>query len=205
MHLEGGAAPIPARALGRRWLRSEALPGLVLALTSTFCLFAAVATTTVPAPQAMPRRGIASAAGTIPDRGTPIRIPIVTASASEIRCLARAMWHEAGSEPREGQIAVGEVVLARTKDSRFASTACAVLRQASQFSFVHHGSIPAVPEEHAEEMTALARKVIAGVASSRVGPKSGRALFFHATWAKPVWRHDMKQVARIGGHVFYRG
>lgn len=176
-------------------MRSHALPGLILGLSSTFCLFASIATTTSPPPKPAPRHGTASAAG------TPVRVPVVvTTSASELRCLARAMWHEAKGEPLEGRIAVAEVVLARKGDSRFASTACGVVRQASQFSFVHRGSIPSVPIEHADEMTELARGVVAGTLSSR----ARKSLFFHATYVRPSWRTKMTQVARIGGHVFYR-
>lgn len=109
------------------------------------------------------------------------------------------MWHEAEGETVEGKIAVAEVVIARTSDSRFPSTICGVVRAANQFSFVHGGVIPIVPAEHADEMTALARKVAAGLAKSR----AVKSLWFHATYSKPVWRHDLRQIARIGGHVFY--
>jgi spore germination cell wall hydrolase CwlJ-like protein len=128
-----------------------------------------------------------------------VHVKASTFSASDLRCLARAMWHEAEAEPVEGKIAVAEVVIARTNDRRFPSTICGVVRAANQFSFVHGGVIPIVPAEHADEMTTLARKVAAGLTKSR----AVKSLWFHATYSKPIWRHDLRQIARIGGHVFY--
>jgi N-acetylmuramoyl-L-alanine amidase len=187
-------------------LRSDALPGLLLGLTSTACLLACVATASRSGPPARtPTRTTASTAASFDPASTisalrrATRTSRPTYSTSDLRCLARAMWHEAQGEPMEGKIAVAEVVIARTGDRRFPSTVCGVIRAANQFSFVHGGIIPIVPADHADEMTALARKVASGLAKSR----AVKSLWFHATYSKPAWRHDLRQIARIGGHVFY--
>jgi len=47
----------------------------------------------------------------------------------EIECLARNIFYESGSEPREGKIAVGMVTINRSQDDRFPNTICGVVHQ----------------------------------------------------------------------------
>jgi len=53
--------------------------------------------------------------------------PIV--NPKELACLARNIFYEAGSEPKEGKIAVGLVTLNRAQDGRFSPTICGVVNQ----------------------------------------------------------------------------
>jgi spore germination cell wall hydrolase CwlJ-like protein len=118
----------------------------------------------------------------------------------EIRCLARALWFEARGESEAGQIAVAQVILARTRDHRWRRDVCATIRMAKQFSFVRDGRSPPIPDpDDAQRMTDLVRDVASG--SRRSGIRG--ALYYHATYAHPSWRHALKPLGRIGHHMFY--
>ena len=118
----------------------------------------------------------------------------------EMRCLAGAIYFEARGESLEGQLAVGEVVINRSKSGRFPSSYCGVVYQPSQFSFVRGGSMPAVRTNSQDWREAIAVAHIAhqGAWESEVSD----ALYFHATHVSPRWR--LKRLARLDNHIFYR-
>lgn len=156
------------------------------------------------APTAIPSR---SASVTIPvpalvrPKAEPAdRVDVAAYSRAEIRCLARAMWNEAGNQSREGKIAVAEVVIARSKDRRWKGSLCQTIRMAAQFSFVRNGrTVPLDDPKTAQSMMDLARAVAAGKVSSR----AKGALYYHADYAHPVWRHGLRRKIAIQTHVFY--
>ena len=118
---------------------------------------------------------------------------------SELHCLATGVFFESQGEPLEGQLAVAQVILNRASSGRFATTACGVLTQPSQFSFVRRGVIPVAPRT-AGWRTAVAIARIAR-ANDWQSPAPG-ALFFHARYVSPGWTRPV--VARLGNHIFYR-
>jgi N-acetylmuramoyl-L-alanine amidase len=118
----------------------------------------------------------------------------------ESECLARAVYWESKGEPLEGQLAVARVIINRAQSGRFASTLCGVVRQRSQFSFVHGGNIPAAPQGSRDWQTAVA---IARIAEARLADcAASQALFFHARYVHPSWH--LTRVAELGHHIFYR-
>ena len=117
-----------------------------------------------------------------------------------MRCLAAAIYFESKGEPLEGQLAVGRVVVDRSKSGRFPSTYCGVVHQPSQFSFVRGGQIPAIRTASAAWRTAQAIAKIAHDGSWQ-SPAKG-ALFFHARYVSPGWR--LQRVAHVNNHIFYR-
>jgi N-acetylmuramoyl-L-alanine amidase len=118
----------------------------------------------------------------------------------ETDCLARAVYWESKGEPLAGQLAVADVIINRAESGRFASTLCGVVRQRSQFSFVHGGYIPPAPQGSAQWRTAVA---IARIARGNLaGADAPQALFFHARYVHPGWH--LTRVAALGNHVFYR-
>ena len=123
----------------------------------------------------------------------------VDATEAEIDCLMSAVYFEARGEPREGKIAVVEVVLARRESGRWPSTACAVISQRAQFSFVRRGHIPDVPAASESNLRSLVLDVLSGRESS----SAKGATFFHATYSRPSWRHRLRHVSQIGRHMFY--
>jgi hypothetical protein len=115
-------------------------------------------------------------------------------------CLAGAVYFEAKGEPLHGQLSVAEVILNRARSGRFPTSACAVVKQRGQFSFIRGGRFPAIAR------TSLAWKRAVAIAHIAVrdladGP-APKALFFHAKRVSPRWR--LTRVAAVGNHIFYR-
>lgn len=120
----------------------------------------------------------------------------------ELRCLAGAVYFEARGEPLEGQLAVAEVIINRSQDGRFPASYCGVVYQRSQFSFVRNGRMPRIATGSAAWNNAVA---IAQIAHRNLfQSKADDALFFHARYASPSWRHQKTALATIDTHVFYR-
>ena len=126
-------------------------------------------------------------------------------------CLATAIYYEAGGEPQAGQLAVAQVVLNRLRHPRFPKSVCEVVYQGAggvsghsggcQFTFACDGSLVRRPDAaglaHARAVADLAlHGAISGLA--------GQATHYHTVWIVPVWAHEMRKVAIIGHHVFYR-
>lgn len=117
-------------------------------------------------------------------------------------CLARAVYFEARGEPLEGQLAVAQVVINRSRDPKFAGTICNVVREPAQFSFVRSGRIPNpnVGSDAWPKAVAIAHIALAGIKHSRVSD----SLYYHATSVSPLWRNAFSRKAKIGRHIFYR-
>lgn len=129
--------------------------------------------------------------------------PESTASetSEDINCLAGAIYFEAGNEPLDGQLAVGRVIVNRTRSGRFPTSYCGVVYQPSQFSFIHGRHMPAIKTESRKWQNALA---IAHIAHDNRWKSSAEgALFFHAARLGSRWQ-DKVRVAQIENHIFYR-
>jgi len=139
-------------------------------------------------------------AAPVPDVPAPRRAESAAMDA-ELECLAGAVYFEAKGEPARGQLSVAKVILNRTVSGRFPRTACGVVRQRGQFSFVRGGRFPAIARASAawKQAVAIARMARDGSVES----PAGKALFFHARYVSPGWR-GVTRVAAIGNHVFYR-
>jgi N-acetylmuramoyl-L-alanine amidase len=118
----------------------------------------------------------------------------------ELNCLAGAIYFESKSETLPGQLAVGRVVVARSKSGRFPNSYCGVVFQRSQFSFVRGNAMPGIAKASRQWKNAVAIAQIAHSGSWQ-SPVEG-ALYFHAARVSPGWR--LTRVGRIDNHVFYR-
>ena len=149
-------------------------------------------------------------ADTPTDSAAPIRASSLTALVDaqpqpadlsrELNCLAGAIFFEAKSESLPGQLAVGRVIVARSKSGRFPNSYCGVVFQRSQFSFVRGGGMPAISRSSRQWKNAVAIARIAHEGSWK-SPAEG-ALFFHAAYVSPGWH--LTRIARIDNHVFSR-
>jgi len=119
---------------------------------------------------------------------------------AELNCLAGAIYFEAKGESLPGQLAVGRVVVARSRSGRFPASYCGVVYQPSQFSFVRGRSMPGIDRSSRSWRNAVAIAQIAHEGSWK-SPVEG-ALFFHAARVSPGW--NRARIARIDNHVFYR-
>lgn len=119
---------------------------------------------------------------------------------AEHECLAGAVYFEAKGEPLHGQLSVAEVVLNRVRSGRFPASACGVVKQRGQFSFIRGGRFPAIARNSLAWKRAVAIAHIA-VQDLADGP-APKALFFHAKRVSPRW--CLTRVAMVGNHIFYR-
>jgi N-acetylmuramoyl-L-alanine amidase len=126
--------------------------------------------------------------------------PRLTDLPRELNCLAGAVYFEAKSESLIGQLAVGRVVVARSRSGRFPNSYCGVVFQPSQFSFVRGGGMPGIDRRSRQWRNAVAIAQIAHAGTWR-SPVEG-ALFFHATHVSPSWKRA--RMAKVENHVFYR-
>jgi len=126
---------------------------------------------------------------------------------SDLECLTEAVYYEARSETPLGQAAVAQVVMNRVKHPAYPKTVCGVVFQGShrrtgcQFSFTCDGSMRARRETEAwQRARSIAARTLAGVVLSDVGS----ATHYHTIQVSPAWGAQMRRVAQVGLHVFYR-
>ncbi|WP_114954150.1 cell wall hydrolase [Sphingosinicella terrae] len=125
----------------------------------------------------------------------------VETAGREQDCLASAVYFEARGEPIEGQLAVAEVVLNRTRSGRYPGTICEVVTQPWQFSFVRRGIIPAANRQSEAWRRAVAIARIAEIRASRLLPEN--VLWYHADYVSPSWGRRLARNTKIGLHIFY--
>ena len=135
------------------------------------------------------------------------QLEVAAIRAEDRKCLAQAIYYEARSESRVGQLAVADVVLNRVDSVHYPDTICDVVFQGSerrtgcQFSFTCDGSMKARLNKRLwKESDDLAGAVLAGL---RV-PVSRNATHYHADYVNPPWAKRLTPTATIGTHKFYK-
>jgi N-acetylmuramoyl-L-alanine amidase len=119
----------------------------------------------------------------------------------QANCLATAVYFESRGESLEGQLAVAHVVMNRASSGQYPTSWCEVVKQKAQFSFVRHGSWPAIRDiESWRTAEAIARIAIANAVPSIPND----VLWYHANYVSPSWGSRLSQVQQIGVHIFYR-
>jgi spore germination cell wall hydrolase CwlJ-like protein len=125
----------------------------------------------------------------------------------ESKCLAEAVYYEARGESLEGQMAVAEVVVNRTRSGIYPSTNCGVIYQGAdrstgcQFTFTCDGSLGRQPRGASwQQSEMIAAQVMMGIAR----PITHHATHYHTIEVAPVWSASLVQTTRIGSHIFYR-
>ena len=127
----------------------------------------------------------------------------------QLDCLARNIYHEAGSEPFEGKVAVAQVTINRAESGQFPSDICQVVHQKNvvyekvlcQFSWYCDGPSAKKPMNgpvYTESME-VAKKVL--LEGFRL-PSVKDALYFHGDYINPGWKRE--RVAKVGRHIFYK-
>lgn len=131
----------------------------------------------------------------------------------EVQCLAKNIYFEARSEPKEGQVAVAFVTLNRVFSKDFPNTICEVVEQRNsrlcQFSwycearpnYLYRNNILTITNnKEYNEIRDLAVYIYANFEMMK-DPSRG-SLYYHADYVNPNWRH-LERVVTIGRHIFY--
>lgn len=119
-----------------------------------------------------------------------------TTQNQDVLLLARLINGEARGEPYEGQVAVGAVVLNRTRDSRFPSTVAGVIYQPGAFTAIVDGQIHA---EMKQSSINAARDALNGW-----DPSSGAVYYFNPATSTSAWIWSRPLIKIIGKHRFCR-
>jgi spore germination cell wall hydrolase CwlJ-like protein len=128
---------------------------------------------------------------------------------TQLDCLARNIYHEAGYEPFEGKVAVAQVTINRTESGDFPSDICKVVYQKNviyekvlcQFSWYCDSASLKKPMNgpvYTESMEVAKKVLLEGFRLSSVKD----ALYFHGDYINPGWKKE--KVAKIGRHIFYK-
>ncbi len=127
--------------------------------------------------------------------------------ATNIRCLAEAVYFEARGEPYIGQVAVAQVVLNRARSGKWPHGLCAVISQGvergekCQFSYMCRTA----RAQPTGAMWERAQEVAIDAVRGRVWLRElVEATHYHTTSVAPIWRHGLDGLGTFGSHIFYR-
>lgn len=122
--------------------------------------------------------------------GTPLTEATRPYSDEDLDILSRVIQHEAGYEPMQGRIAVGNVIMNRVHSPSFPNTVSEVVYARNQFP----GATNATPQEGAILAAKLALEGVNVVPGAH---------YFNGV-GKPCWASRNKaHLYTIGGHAFY--
>lgn len=117
-----------------------------------------------------------------------------SSNSQDLMLLARLINGEARGEPYEGQVAVGAVVLNRTRDSRFPSSIAGVIYEPRAFTATVDGQINAQLEQNSIN---AARDALNGW-----DPSGGAVYYFNPAKATSKWIWSRPLIKIIGTHRF---
>ena len=127
----------------------------------------------------------------------------------QVDCLAKNIYHEAKSEPREGQVAVALVTLNRLASGNYANDVCGVVNQKTngvcQFSWVCQ---PFIATKSLTSNTNSLYNDIRNVAVyvlmnyDNIHDVTKGATYYHADYVNPQW--GLPKTTQIGRHIFYK-
>ena len=137
---------------------------------------------------------------------------------TEVMCLAKNIYYEAGAEPLEGKMAVAQVTMNRVEHPSFPKTVCGVVNQkvvrksnsdweddkrTCQFSWVCQGRrIIKKESDNWQESLEIAKSFL--TENKSYDKFEDDVLFFHEKHLPFNWKQKYTKVAVIGNHIFYR-
>lgn len=126
---------------------------------------------------------------------------------TEVDCLARNIYFEAGSEPFSGKVAVAQVTMNRVKSGDFPRSVCGVVKQKTkgicQFSWVCLGKKSVISSSTAwKESKVIAENIL--ISKKKYGIIPSSVLNYHASYVSPAWAETKTFVKQIGQHLFYK-
>lgn len=146
----------------------------------------------------------------------PVIIWGIEVTDNDIQCLADNIYFEARGEPIEGQYAVAEVVINRTKSAYHPDDICGVVHfnitnprtgivHACAFAWTCDNIQHNVPHDTRAIIKAfrIAVEVLFDPNYTSVFENHAMSTHFHADWITPWWSVRLGYVASIGNHKFY--
>lgn len=136
-------------------------------------------------------------------------VPELTDSARLQRCrrsgecskMAEALVYEARGETLLGSIAVGYVIVERTKNpTRWPKTVRGVVSQKAQFSYTTKRQRVKPKREDWERAYITSYQILNGEVKNPIGKSD----HYHTLKVRPKWAKKMQYVATVGSHKFYR-
>lgn len=112
----------------------------------------------------------------------------------DLNLLAHLIYGEARGEPYIGQVAVGAVILNRTRDSRFPKTIAGVIYQPGAFDAVDDGQINLDPDDNSYDA--------AEDALNGWDPSYGCIYYYNPNTATSNWIWSRQIMLKIGAHNF---
>jgi spore germination cell wall hydrolase CwlJ-like protein len=134
-------------------------------------------------------------------------LPVITPYIkTQLTCLARAIYYEAGGETFSGKLAVAQVVINREHSGKFRNSLCKVIYQKTefqnntvcQFSWVCNPEPPIIPRFAWSNSMWIAK--LAYLEHKQLSDLT-HALYFHTVDSTPGWH--LRRVAQIDHLVFY--
>ncbi|MDA7491630.1 cell wall hydrolase [bacterium] len=144
-----------------------------------------------------------------------VAIEIETEYQQQLSCLSLNIYHEARSESKLGQEAVGLVTMNRVYDARYPDTVCDVVYQAHvdskgrpmrnrcQFSWYCDGKSDKIHDIVAyNEIEELSASILESYGIER--DITDGAVMYHASYVKPYWASSYERTSRVDSHIFYK-
>jgi hypothetical protein len=125
---------------------------------------------------------------------------------TQIDCLAKNVYFEAGNQDDKGKIAVALVTMNRVSSGQFAGSVCSVVKEKSakvcQFSWWCDGKSHKIMNR---SMYNKSRQVAMFIYLNygKVIDITNGATFYHANYVSPGWT-NLKKTISIGQHIFYK-
>jgi N-acetylmuramoyl-L-alanine amidase len=117
-----------------------------------------------------------------------------TTQSNDLNLLARLISAEARGEPYKGQVAVGAVVLNRTKHPSFPNSMSGVIYQSGAFTCISDGQFN---QPVADSAYQAAREALNGT-----DPSGGAIYYFNPATATSAWIWSRPHMLTIGKHRF---
>ena len=115
---------------------------------------------------------------------------------NSVYTLAQVIEGEAADEPYEGKVAVGAVILNRTKSSNFPHTIPGVIYETDAFESVSNG-------QYQRPLSNSSLNAAVDALNGR-DPSNGALYFWNPAKATSPWVWSRPIITQIGGHVFAR-
>lgn len=138
-----------------------------------------------------------------------IVIKYLTRPQTTIDIMARTIWGEARGEGYNGMLAVANVINNRAKlggwwGTNIVSVALAKYQfSAWNLNDTNLDKLLSVDISNPQFKTAV--EIASGVINGELDDNTNGATHYHTMAVNPKWKNPDKEVARIGGHIFYRG